>query len=304
MPNVHLDVSLGNALWLNDLLVHAYLARDGLSFPHNILQEAGTGPEGIDAVVGDVAGTQPLDELGLGLHNMVLDGIEEEDERPAPSRSGIFKSGPKPVAFSQGERLEIRNYLQMVHDLNEVPIQVAVAVVPQSGLRYARFQLGADGSGDLLGSIRSQRHSPTNRNSSWVCFQEPVPHGHVQETPMQYGQVDYYVKVEIQEVLYELARVHVHPAEDLDPTFPTRLVKMKSEYQLRQEAARQRGRPGMPAEKRKWRWISIECIKGLVGRLTTQEETYFISKYGSGIFNPAVVFMEPNELLNLEASQV
>ncbi|KAI5810878.1 hypothetical protein DFH27DRAFT_648291 [Peziza echinospora] len=219
---VHLDVRLGNALCY-----------------HQNEHAENQGGENI-AAGGD------LEELRVGLHNMVLDVAQEEgdNEQPAVSRYGTSKSGPKSVSISQQERQEIRNYVQRVHNLNAGVVQ---------------------------------RQTLVNRDSSWVRFTEL---GGEEGDEMFYGQVDYYIRVVVQEVAYELARVHVHPEEDLDPDLPNRLVRMKSEQRLREDAA------------------DVRAL-GLVGRLTTQNETFFVSWYLDqyNMVNPAVVFMEDKPIM-------
>ncbi|KAI5807642.1 hypothetical protein DFH27DRAFT_608405 [Peziza echinospora] len=308
---VHMGFSLGNALWLNNMLVNAKYARIQLDF-NTFINHNNNADDPPDA-----QGNQEDGDNGNNLYDN--DDNPGPGERPQPMGGhirhntltieyGVFHMGGRIAQFLHAERMEIRNALRVQRPGEAVYI----ADIPEQAIMFSQFHIH---NGDMLGSIRSQRTGGINRDSSWVRYRFKEPGEVEDQAKHRYGRVDYYIQIRVGEVDYNMARIHTHPAEDLQPHCKKRLVLLKSKARIRQDIAAARARLNLqrvggyvvqpPVEQRKWTWIAIEDIDCLVGRCSSRGEVYIVSAYSPTMVNPGVVFADDRRVpLDLSAPTV
>jgi len=187
------------------------------------------------------------------------------------------------------------------------------------GHRFSCFKLTI-GSRHTLGSIRSQSGNTVNRDSSWIQYCGPDEDLNDPAVVFKYGRVDYYPKVIVVGLEFYLARVHYHPVDHEDAGHPDgmgrliRIIPMNELPQRRAQRAaylRRRGRvlyalPRIPQVRpdgvqepgdlsRRWTWVMIDKVKGLVGRIVRNimddgRADYVIRPID--VFNPAIEFLD------------
>ena len=189
--------------------------------------------------------------------------------------------------------------------------------------RFCRFKLTV-GSKHTLGSIRSPSGNTVNRDSSCIQYCGSDEDLNDPAVVFKYGRVDYYTKVIVMGLEFYLATVHYHPVDHEDAGHPDgmcRLIRIIPMNELPQRQAqraaylRRRGRvlhalPHVPQVRpdgvqepddlsRRWTWVMIDKIKGLVGRIVgnimdDERADYIIRPMD--VFNPAVEFLDALQL--------
>ena len=151
-----------------------------------------------------------------------------------------------------------------------------------------------------LGSIHSQSLGLTNRDSSWIRYKEIDYDQEDEPTVELYGQVYYFVEVDIKGLNYTLARVHRHPVQELE----NGILRIKSYATVVRDARNRRSgnRNYHVKDSKKWVWVSIDDIKSVVGRLITDRGDYIINPRHS-IVNPNLAFMRNPPLENAQDFQ-
>ena len=257
---VRIDASLGNALWLDEVLIYAQMARR---------------------------------ELDLSTVAQVHPNEGDYENAPIARHShntphGVLKTRYRNVALTQGERIRLKEFLQM----EQADQTIRIGEIPLHIHQYARF-ITKDKS--TFGSVRSQSISTINRDSAWIMFklipdQDNQPaavelddHG---ERNLQnyytfgYGEVAYYVALTVREQSHFLARVHGYTADRLlhNPL----LCKF---------------REGNVNIARYWKWVNIKDIISVIGRFKTERGTYIIHQPNKDMYHIGLEFEHQN-LLN------
>ena len=210
-----------------------------------------------------------------------------------PNNAGRrHNNGPRVlVTFMVAARMQMRDYCQAVlyHDIN-----INLDSVLRQGRRFTRLDMQEEPF-YLLGSIRSQSLALTNRNSSWIRYEEIDYDQEDEPTVERYGQVNYVVEVDIRGLNYTLACVHRHPVQELE----NRILRVKSHATLARDARNRRcgNRNYYGKDSKKWVWVSIDDIKSVVGRLITDRGDYIVNPRDS-IVNPDLAFMGDPPLEN------
>lgn len=278
---VHLDTSLGNSVWLDDLMLHAQFITPELhaTYMNQILQPYG------------VLQPNPANIIPCGYF---LSGC-----------------GATNIQLSHQQRMALKEHIQSI--LRQAEVQINE--IPRHCNKFAKFQQQT-GYKHMLGSIRSQSTHIVNRDSSWIEYCEPNDDSEDLELLWQFGQVDYYTTVLVLGREYHLAWVHHHPVDVLDINNPDRMKQLiriipNDELATRRGRRFHRGQQRNRAQRRryqnipvaegeprllsqKWTWVNIDCIKGLVGRINTTHGQYIIRPMDDYAFiDPAIEFIDP-----------
>ena len=252
---MHLDTSLANALQLDDFLPHAIYVRNGENLNLNLAQYIY--PE----------------EIPVG----------ERMHIPQSTRESL-------VTLTQPERMQLRQYFRdVIYCGNDFHIDE----IPQRARRFTRFVMDIEPR-HVLGSIRSQIMGTWNRDSSWVRYEEIDLQEHDDREGAEnglelYGQVDYYIEIEVRGLPFVLAYLHRHPVDIQE----SGIIVIKSAAVLRREAARRnhgRRHRQHPQQTKKWVWVLVDDIKCLVGRLISDRGVYIINPV-MGWVNPDLAYM-------------
>lgn len=185
---MHQDTSFANVLILDDLLTSVRWARETLDMTD------------LDIDVGN----------GLRIHNLEIPFNILKSKLSGPNNGK--------VQFNNQERMAMRDYLQHVCRVYQVPMNV----IPHAAIRYGRFELKIDTILQLAGSRKSQLLNNVNHNSSWVEFQ----HSNQGIDTLEYGYVKYYAHILLEDDrdLYGeegaeehfLPHIYFQPTEKLD----------------------------------------------------------------------------------------
>lgn len=257
---VRIDASLGNALWMDQLLESARLARNSLNLYQ--VQEIYPGEE-----------QQP--------------GNLPQSVMQTPY--GLLKSRIKNVAISAPERVGLQDFLRGEEgniDINEDYIALT------HSHRWGRLVHKQH----TVGSRQSQSLSSINRDSSWIQFTNG-PKGPLRimdrtSPTIVYGEVHYFTQITtITGMIYNLARVHTQRVLEISKE-PLCIKVTNQAYDILQQGYRRRFLRFPP---RVWLWINIRDINSSVGRLNTENGTYIIHPPGERHYNLAVDFDNFNE---------
>ena len=141
------------------------------------------------------------------------------------------------VTMTRAERLQLQEYFrEVMYRVNNVHLDE----IPVRARRFTRYIMETEPR-HVLGSIRSLIMGTWNRDSSWVRYEETdlEEHDDCEENILElYGQVDYYIEIELRGLLFVLARLHRHPVEVQEDG----VIIIKSAAVLRREAERRNRR--------------------------------------------------------------
>lgn len=188
---VRIDASLGNALWLDELLIYAQMARRELDLKTVTQLHPNEGDH---------------ENVPIGRHSY-------------NTSYGILKTRYRNVTLTQAERIRLKEFLQ----IEQADETIRIGEIPLHIHQYARF---VSKDKDIFGSVRSQSMSIINRDSAWIMFRvipadQLAPAAAAAEIDLQdyqsfeYGEVSYYIALTIRGQSHFLARVHGYMAERL-----------------------------------------------------------------------------------------